>query len=58
MNLKSRKIISMALVFFMMLTILPMAPVTAHAASGNGTETDPYCVSTFAELKEIGRAHV
>ena len=33
MNLKSRKIISMALVFFMMLTILPMAPVTAHAAS-------------------------
>ena len=33
MNLKSRKIISMALVFFMMLTILPLAPVTAHAAS-------------------------
>ena len=33
MNLKSRKIISMALVFFMMVTILPMAPVTAHAAS-------------------------
>ena len=36
MNLKSRKIISMALVFFMMLTILPMAPVTAHAAGTSG----------------------
>ena len=32
MKLKSRKIISLALVFFMMLAILPMAPVTAHAA--------------------------
>ena len=35
MNLKSRKIISIALVFFMMLTILPLAPVTAHAASSD-----------------------
>ncbi|MBQ2035260.1 MAG: hypothetical protein II218_05055, partial [Peptococcaceae bacterium] len=36
MNLKSRKIISMALVFFMMLTILPLAPVTAFAAGSAG----------------------
>ena len=36
MNLKSRKIISLALVFFMMLTILPMAPVTAFAAEPGG----------------------
>ena len=41
MKLKSRKIISMALVFFMMLTILPLAPVTAHAA-GEVTEVDTY----------------
>ena len=36
MNLKSRKIISIALVFFMMLTILPMAPATAFAAGTSG----------------------
>ena len=36
MNLKSRKIISIALVFFMMLTILPLAPATAHAAGTSG----------------------
>ena len=40
MNLKSRKIISMALVFFMMLTILPLAPVTAHAAENTGNIDD------------------
>jgi len=40
MNLKSRKIISMALVFFMMLTILPLAPVTAHAAGTEITEAE------------------
>ena len=41
MKLKSRKIISMALVFFMMLTILPLAPVTAAA----GTEIDTIEIS-------------
>ena len=40
MKLKSRKIISMALVFFMMLTILPLAPVTAYAAGPTVTWTN------------------
>ena len=38
MKLKSRKIISIALVFFMMLTILPLAPATAHAAASDFTK--------------------
>ena len=46
------KLLSILLVFVMVLALVPFASLTAFAASGSGTESDPVYVTNYAELKE------
>ena len=47
------KLLSILLVLVMVLALVPFASLTAFAASGSGTENDPYVVTTYAELKDL-----
>ena len=47
------KLLSVLLVLVMVLALVPFASLTAFAASGSGTENDPYVVTTYAELKDL-----
>ena len=47
------KFLSILLVLVMVLALVPFASLTAFAASGTGTENDPYVVTTYAELKDL-----
>lgn len=43
-------IVMMVAILFSAVTI---SPLVAHAASGTGTENDPYVVTTYAELRDL-----
>ena len=47
------KLLGVLLVLVMVLALVPFASLTAFAASGSGTENDPYVVTTYAELKDL-----
>ena len=58
MKTKSRNsLITSLTMIVMMIAILfgvvAIAPLTAYAASGTGTESDPYVVTTYAELRDL-----
>ena len=36
----------------MLVTVIPLTAASAHALGGNGTETNPYKISTYDELYE------
>ena len=50
-----KRILSLLLCLVMVLGLLPTAAFAAESGetTGSGTETDPYCVSTYAEMKRL-----
>lgn len=58
MKINSRKflITSLAMIVMMvaiLFSAVTISPLVAHAASGTGTENDPYVVTTYAELRDL-----
>ena len=57
MKYKLKRILSLLLCLVMVLGLLPTAAFAAGsiATTGSGTKDDPYCVSTYAELRRLLR---
>ena len=49
-----KKFLSMITAIVMLLSLLPQGIITVSAMSGSGTATDPYIITTAAELSTIG----
>ena len=49
-----KKFLSMITAIVMLLSLLPQGIITVSAMSGSGTATDPYIITTAAELETIG----
>ena len=52
MKKKRSKLISMLLTLVMTLSLVPAMGVTALAASGNGTQGNPFVVTTFEDWRD------
>ena len=53
---KPKRLLSLFLALTMVLCLLPALGTTALAASGSGTEGDPYVVTDYDELRELLRS--
>ena len=49
-----KKFLSMITAIVMLISLLPQGIITVSAMSGSGTATDPYIITTAAELSTIG----